>query len=90
MYASLTAWGAVDGPEAEHGGPWARRKGFDSLVQFGCGLGEAEGRAWMEYERGAEQAAAEETIPKALPCQALDHGSGYILAYGSLLFFPCM
>ncbi|BGP21248.1 L-carnitine dehydratase/bile acid-inducible protein F [Rhodotorula toruloides] len=81
VYVSLTAWGAVDGPEAEKGGPWARRKGFDSLVQFACGIGEAEGRAWADSER-RENEAEKEMVPRPLPCQALDHGSGYILAFG--------
>lgn len=65
VYATLSAYG--------EDGPWARRKGFDSLVQFAVGINEAEGQAWAEY-------AGEPFIPKALPCQALDHGAGYLLA----------
>jgi crotonobetainyl-CoA:carnitine CoA-transferase CaiB-like acyl-CoA transferase len=62
--ASLSAYGEV--------GPWAGRRGFDSLVQTASGFNHAE----------AEAAGAGE--PKPLPCQALDHASGYLLALGSL------
>src|SRR5262245_51570293 len=54
-------------------GPWALRRGFDSLVQMVSGLAE-EGRR-----------AAGETAPVSLPCQALDHASGYLLACGVLI-----
>ncbi|MEU2715819.1 CoA transferase [Streptomyces sp. NPDC007205] len=46
-------------------GPWGGRRGFDSLVQVATGIAATEG------------SAAE---PGALPAQALDHGSGYLLA----------
>ncbi|MFF8605436.1 CoA transferase [Streptomyces sp. NPDC015346] len=46
-------------------GPWGGRRGFDSLVQVATGIAVTEG--------SAEQ-------PGALPAQALDHGSGYLLA----------
>ncbi|WEO98240.1 CoA transferase [Streptomyces sp. FXJ1.172] len=46
-------------------GPWGARRGFDSLVQVATGIAAAEG-------------SAEE--PGALPAQALDHGTGYLLA----------
>ncbi|WP_225828184.1 CoA transferase [Streptomyces naphthomycinicus] len=46
-------------------GPWGGRRGFDSLVQVATGIAVAEGAA----ER-----------PGALPAQALDHGTGYLLA----------
>jgi hypothetical protein len=46
-------------------GPWSGRRGFDSLVQVATGIAEIEGSA----ER-----------PGALPAQALDHGTGYLLA----------
>lgn len=55
-----------------HAGPWAGRRGFDSLVQNANG---------MNLE---EAAAAGETKPKPLPCQALDHASGYLLALGAM------
>ncbi|MFB7518277.1 CoA transferase [Streptomyces sp. NPDC056144] len=55
--ARLSAWGDY--------GPWAERRGFDSLVQVATGIAVTEG-------------SAEE--PGALPAQALDHGTGYLLA----------
>ncbi|MHA5053072.1 CoA transferase [Streptomyces sp. SD15] len=57
VVAQLSAWGGY--------GPWAERRGFDSLVQVATGIAEIEGSA----ER-----------PGALPAQALDHGTGYLLA----------
>lgn len=68
VYATLSAYGEE--------GPWKERKGFDSLVQFAVGINEAEGRAFREFSGRKEG----EFEPKALPCQALDHGSGYLLA----------
>ncbi|RLV10135.1 hypothetical protein CTZ27_02575 [Streptomyces griseocarneus] len=47
-------------------GPWGGRRGFDSLVQAATGI------AVME--------AGEDGRPGALPAQALDHGTGYLLA----------
>ncbi|MFE3268155.1 CoA transferase [Streptomyces sp. NPDC059215] len=46
-------------------GPWSGRRGFDSLVQAATGIAEVEGTAGR---------------PGALPAQALDHGTGYLLA----------
>lgn len=51
-------------------GPWAPKRGFDSLVQCATGFNLAEGEA------------AGTGGPKAFPCQALDHISGYLLAFG--------
>ena len=51
-----------------HSGPWATRRGFDSLVQFSSGIA-ATGMEW----RKAIQ-------PVSLPVQALDHATGYLLA----------
>jgi crotonobetainyl-CoA:carnitine CoA-transferase CaiB-like acyl-CoA transferase len=55
-----------------HVGPWSARRGFDSITQTATGINHAEAEA------------AGQTAPKALPCQALDHGSGYLLAFGAL------
>jgi crotonobetainyl-CoA:carnitine CoA-transferase CaiB-like acyl-CoA transferase len=49
-------------------GPWAARRGFDSLVQVSSGIAAAGGAA-----RGVDG-------PFALPAQALDHGAGYTVA----------
>ncbi|MFF5345135.1 CoA transferase [Streptomyces althioticus] len=62
VVAQLSAWGAT--------GPWAGRRGFDSLVQVATGI--------AHLERGPDGR------PGALPAQALDHGTGYLLAAGVL------
>lgn len=62
VVATLSAWG--------HDGPWARRRGFDSIVQAACGIAVAEGSA---------------DTPGALPAQVLDHATGYLLAAAVLL-----
>ncbi|WP_316742293.1 CoA transferase [Streptomyces sp. MK7] len=46
-------------------GPWGGRRGFDSLVQVATGIAAVEGTARR---------------PGALPAQALDHGTGCLLA----------
>jgi hypothetical protein len=65
VYASLSAYGEA--------GPWAQRRGFDSLVQTATGFNHAEAQAV-----GVEG-------PKELPCQAIDHASGYLLAFGIIM-----
>jgi hypothetical protein len=49
-------------------GPWATRRGFDSLVQMSSGIADT-GMRW----KGADK-------PVPLPVQALDHTTGYLLA----------
>jgi crotonobetainyl-CoA:carnitine CoA-transferase CaiB-like acyl-CoA transferase len=61
---SLSAYG--------HEGPWARRRGFDSLVQTATGFNHAEGLA------------AGGDVPRALPAQALDHAAGHLMAFGAM------
>src|SRR5262249_3862414 len=56
-----------------HEGPWANRRGFDSLVQNANGINFAEAEA-----AGSAQ-------PKPLPCQAIDHASGYLMAFGAMV-----
>ncbi|WP_207537170.1 CoA transferase [Sabulicella rubraurantiaca] len=53
-------------------GPWAGKRGFDSLVQTATGFNVAEAEA------------AGVAPPRVLPCQPLDHASGYLLALGVL------
>lgn len=65
VYVSLSAYG--------HAGPWAGRRGFDSLVQTATGFNHAEGRA-----AGVEG-------PKELPAQMLDHATGYLMAFGAMM-----
>lgn len=62
VVASLDAYGWA--------GPWAGRRGFDSLVQMSCGIA----------ARGMEAYRADR--PRPLPAQALDHGAGFTLAAG--------
>jgi crotonobetainyl-CoA:carnitine CoA-transferase CaiB-like acyl-CoA transferase len=60
---SLSAYG--------HLGPWAARRGFDSLVQTATGFNHAEAEAFGS------------TLPKALPMQMLDYASGFLMAYAA-------
>ena len=53
-------------------GPWARRRGYDSLVQMSCGIAHA-GMVWAEASR-----------PTPLPVQALDHATGYMMAAAAM------
>ncbi len=53
-------------------GPWAARRGFDSLVQMSCGIA-AEGMR----QKGTD-------VPVPLPVQALDHATGYLMAAAAL------
>src|SRR3569832_1629215 len=62
---SLSAYG--------HVGPWAERRGFDSLVQTATGLNHAEGQA-----AGVDG-------PKELPAQMLGHATGYLMAFGAMM-----
>jgi crotonobetainyl-CoA:carnitine CoA-transferase CaiB-like acyl-CoA transferase len=55
-----------------HEGSWASRRGFDSLVQNANGINHAEAEA-----AGSAQ-------PKPLPCQAMDHATGYLMAFGAM------
>lgn len=59
---TLSAWGPV--------GPWATRRGFDSLVQCPTGIAALEGTA---------------QAPGTLPAQVLDHATGYLAAAAVLL-----
>lgn len=62
VVAQLGTWG--------WSGPWARRRGFDSLVQAACGIAAVE--------------STPDGRPGVLPAQALDHGTGYLMAAGVL------
>jgi crotonobetainyl-CoA:carnitine CoA-transferase CaiB-like acyl-CoA transferase len=65
VYVTLSAYG--------HAGPWAERRGFDSLVQTATGFNHAEGEA------------AGVNGPKELPAQMLDHATGYFMAFGAMM-----
>ncbi|NMH96018.1 hypothetical protein HF526_01555 [Pseudonocardia sp. K10HN5] len=62
---TLSAWG--------HRGPWAQRRGFDSLVQAATGIG--------FVESGGDP----QRPPGALPAQVLDHATGYLAAAATLV-----
>jgi hypothetical protein len=62
VVVELSAWGWT--------GPWAERRGFDSIVQAACGI--------------AERCAAPDGAPGALPAQVLDHATGYRAAAAAL------
>lgn len=63
IYVSLSAYGPR--------GPWARRRGFDSLVQTATGFNIAEAEA-----SGSD-------LPRPMPVQILDFASGFLMAYGA-------
>src|SRR4051812_7439481 len=65
VYVTLSAYG--------HAGPWAERRGFDSLVQTATGFNHAEAQA-----AGVDG-------PKELPAQMLDHATGYLMAFGAMM-----
>jgi crotonobetainyl-CoA:carnitine CoA-transferase CaiB-like acyl-CoA transferase len=62
--------GLVDVAHCAYGwtGPWAKRRGFDSLVQMSTGIADT-GMPW----KGADH-------PVPLPVQAIDHATGYLAA----------
>ncbi len=60
-YVSVNAWG--------HTGPWAARRGFDSLVQLATGIAQPNGP---------------DALTTPLPAQVLDHATGWLAAYAAL------
>ncbi|KAI1437862.1 CoA-transferase family III [Xylaria sp. CBS 124048] len=67
IVANLSAFGP--------GGVWGERRGFDSLVQTCGGINVAEAERYGKD-------GGEASVARPLPCQALDHGAGYLLAAG--------
>jgi crotonobetainyl-CoA:carnitine CoA-transferase CaiB-like acyl-CoA transferase len=70
-----------------HQGPWATRRGFDSLVQSASGIVWNESSAVFNGQhapRGGDDGRPFEK-PCHLPCQALDHGTGYLAAFGAMV-----
>ena len=70
VLAELSAYGDT--------GPWAGRRGFDSLVQLVTGIAAPDADAVASAD--PDPAAA----PVPLPVQALDHASGWLLVAGVL------
>jgi crotonobetainyl-CoA:carnitine CoA-transferase CaiB-like acyl-CoA transferase len=65
VYVTLNAWGWT--------GPWAARRGFDSIVQTVSGMAYAQG------------AGSDPPRPKLMPVSAIDYVSGYLMAFGALV-----
>lgn len=65
VHVDLCAFGQV--------GPWAARRGYDSLVQATLGM-----NLGLNF-------ATTEDAPQGLPCQPLDYLTGYLAAYAALL-----
>ncbi|NUR61944.1 MAG: carnitine dehydratase [Catenulispora sp.] len=64
IYASISAYGTT--------GPWAARRGFDSLVQMAVGIA----------DEGMQASSAPRPVP--LPAQVLDHAAGWLTAAGAI------
>jgi len=58
----LSAWGRT--------GPWAQRRGFDTVVQCASGMAMIQG--------GGE-------TPRTMPVAAIDYVSGYLMAFGAMV-----
>ena len=56
-----------------HVGPWSTWRGFDSLVQSATGI----------VHEGMIESGTNKPCP--LPCQALDHATGYLAAFGAMI-----
>ena len=56
-----------------HEGPWRARRGFETIVQSVSG---------MAHEQGI---AAGGEAPRHLPAQVVDHGTGYLAAFGAMM-----
>ena len=66
IYVSLCAFGRV--------GPWAERRGFDTVVQTVSGITHRQGELFPGAEPG----------PQFYPVSAIDYLTGYLMAYGAL------
>ena len=67
VYVSLSAFGRV--------GPWASRRGFDTVVQTVSGITARQGELFPGAEPG----------PQFYPVSAIDYLTGYLMAFGTLL-----
>jgi len=56
-----------------HRGPWRERRGFETLIQSVSGMAHEQG-----FGGGLDR-------PEHLPAQVVDHGSGYLAAFGALI-----
>jgi crotonobetainyl-CoA:carnitine CoA-transferase CaiB-like acyl-CoA transferase len=67
VYVSLSAFG--------HTGPWASRRGFDTVVQTVSGM----------TTRQAEAVPGETLEPRFYPLSAIDYCTGYLMAFGAMV-----
>jgi hypothetical protein len=66
VYVSLSAFG--------HVGPWASRRGFDTVVQTVSGMTLRQGELFPGKEPG----------PQFYPLSAIDYCTGYLMAFGTM------
>jgi crotonobetainyl-CoA:carnitine CoA-transferase CaiB-like acyl-CoA transferase len=57
-----------------HVGPWASRRGFDTVVQTVSGITQRQGHLFPGAEPG----------PQFYPASAIDYTTGYLMAFGAL------
>ena len=67
VYVSLSAF--------SHVGPWASRRGFDTVVQTVSGITSRQGKMFPGAEPG----------PQFYPVSAIDYLTGYLMAFGSVV-----
>jgi crotonobetainyl-CoA:carnitine CoA-transferase CaiB-like acyl-CoA transferase len=67
VYVSLCAFG--------HVGPWAARRGFDTVVQTVSGITHRQGALFPGAEPG----------PQFYPVSAIDYLTGYLMAFGAIV-----
>ena len=67
VYVSLSAFGRV--------GPWASRRGFDTVVQTVSGISNRQGELFPGAEPG----------PQFYPVSAIDYLTGYLMAFGAMV-----
>jgi crotonobetainyl-CoA:carnitine CoA-transferase CaiB-like acyl-CoA transferase len=67
VYVSLSAFG--------HSGPWASRRGFDTVVQTVSGM----------TARQAEIVPGKTAGPQFYPVSAIDYCTGYLMAFGAMV-----
>ena len=67
IYVSLSAFG--------HAGPWASRRGFDTVVQTVSGM----------TARQAEIVPGKTAGPQFYPVSAIDYCTGYVMAFGAMV-----
>lgn len=67
VYVSLSAFG--------HAGPWANRRGFDTVIQTVSGITVRQGQVFPGEEPG----------PRFYPVSAIDYVTGYLMAFGAVV-----